>query len=61
MQFTATTKPPAGQMPLKAEKADEIKDLLFRAVKLYVQDNALARQELLDALSEPEGCAEVTS
>lgn len=57
MVFKAKTAPVADAIPPKVkERQDEIKALLFQAVRLYVEDNEEARQELMDMLvgSEPE-------
>lgn len=55
MEFNARTAPPEGQTEQEM-KQDEIKGLIFAAVKLYVDDNEKAKQELLGLLgvSEPE-------
>lgn len=53
MQFTAKTAAPAGKTE-QEKKQDEIRDLLFKAVMLYVEDNETARQELLELLGMPE-------
>lgn len=52
MQFTTNTAAPDGLPEIK-KRDEEIKSLLFRAVALYLEDHAEARQELMDLLAEP--------
>lgn len=53
MEFIVKTNPPKSMKApaLAADKAEEIKSLLFSAVALYVKDDDSAKQELMDFLT----------
>ena len=53
MKFNAVTAAPSGT----SRNQEQIKDLLFAAVRLYVEDNPAARQELLETLMVREELA----
>ena len=53
MLFQVATGAPDGHRKT-ADKDEQVKNLLFRAVLLYVEDNEEAKQELLGLLAGPE-------
>lgn len=53
MLFQVATGAPDGHQK-RADKNEQVKNLLFQAVLLYVEDNEDAKQELLGLLAGPE-------
>lgn len=53
MLFQVATGAPDGHQKL-ADKNEQVKNLLFQAVLLYVEDNEDAKQELLGLLAGSE-------
>lgn len=54
MKFRTRTAAPTDRPLPKPDRSDEIKDLLFAAVRIYVEDHEGARDELLALLGESE-------
>lgn len=53
MLFQVATGAPDGHRKT-ADKDEQVRNLLFQAVLLYVEDNEEAKQELLGLLAGPE-------
>lgn len=53
MLFQVATGAPDGHRKT-ADKDEQVRNLLFQAVLLYVEDNEEAKQELLGLLARPE-------
>lgn len=53
MLFQVATGAPDGHRKM-ADKDEQVRNLLFQAVLLYVEDNEEAKQELLGLLAGPE-------
>ena len=53
MKFSTKTTAPEGQVVIPAtDRTDQVKDLLFSAVKILIDDHAEWKDELLALLSE---------